>query len=80
MLENLSEKYEVPAPLIRKLMEAELQVSGLGNRRGILQKLDSILRQDWDDLESINERNADFRKLGKSHVDEVRNEFAEFIE
>lgn len=80
MLEGLSDKYNVPASLIRKLMEAELQVSGLGNRRGILQKLESILRQDWDDLESINERNADFRKLGKSHVDEVKHEFVEFLD
>ena len=79
MLESLSEKYDVPAPLIRKLMEAELQVSGLGNRRGILQKLESILRQDWDDLESINERNANSRKFRTNHVDEVRNEFAEFL-
>jgi DNA sulfur modification protein DndC len=79
ILENLSAQYKVPAPLIRKLMEAELEISGLGNRRGILQKLESVLRQDWDDLETINERNEGLRKLGKSFADEITEEFAEFL-
>lgn len=78
-LEKLAEKYNVAAPLVRKLLEAELQVSGLGNRRGILQKLETILKQDWEELEAINERNASFRKLGKTHVDEVKDEFSEFL-
>lgn len=79
ILEDLSERYKIPAPLIRKLLEAELQISGLGNRRGILQRLESILRQDWDDLDSINARNADFRKLGKTYSEEVKEEFSEFL-
>lgn len=79
VLEQLSDEYQVPAPLVRKLLEAELQVSGLGNRRGILQKLESILRQDWDELAAINERNGEFRKLGKLHVDEIHEEFKEFL-
>ncbi|PHQ26082.1 DNA phosphorothioation system sulfurtransferase DndC [Marinobacter guineae] len=78
-LEKLSEKYGVPAALIRKMLEAELQVSGLGNRRGILNSLESILQRDWEDLEAINERNQSFRKRGKSHVEEVKDEFAEFL-
>lgn len=78
-LERLSEKYGVPAALIRKMLEAELQVSGLGNRRGILNSLESILQRDWEDLEAINERNQSFRKRGKSHVEEVKDEFAEFL-
>jgi DNA sulfur modification protein DndC len=60
-------------------MEAELEISGLGNRRGILQKLESVLRQDWDDLETINERNEGLRKLGMSFADEITKEFAEFL-
>jgi DNA sulfur modification protein DndC len=78
-LENLSDKYRVPAALIRKMLEAELQVSGLGNRRGILNSLESILKRDWDDLESINERNQSFRKRGKLYVEEVKDEFSEFL-
>jgi len=79
ILETLSAQYKVPAPLIRKLMEAELEISGLGNRRGILQKLESVLRQDWEDLETINSRNEDLRKTGKTFADEITKEFAEFL-
>ncbi|PMR70410.1 DNA phosphorothioation system sulfurtransferase DndC [Halomonas heilongjiangensis] len=79
-LEALSEKYNVPAALVRKMLEAELQVSGLGNRRGILNKLESILQRDWEALEVINERNESFRKRGKSHVEEIKHEFAEFLQ
>jgi len=61
------------------MLEAELQVSGLGNRRGILNSLESILQRDWEDLESINERNQSFRKRGKSHVEELKDEFAGFL-
>lgn len=78
-LENLSEKYGVPSALIRKMLEAELQVSGLGNRRGILNSLEGILQRDWEDLERINERNQSFRKRGKSYVEEVKDEFSEFL-
>ncbi|WP_106477948.1 DNA phosphorothioation system sulfurtransferase DndC [Phytohalomonas tamaricis] len=78
-LENLSEKYGVPSALIRKMLEAELQVSGLGNRRGILNSLESILQRDWEDLEAINERNQSFRKRGKTYAEEVKDEFSEFL-
>ena len=66
ILENLSSLYGVPAALIRKLLEAELQVSGLGNRRGILNKLESILQRDWEELEDINERNESFSSFLES--------------
>jgi len=80
ILEELSAKYRIPSSMVRKLLEAELQVAGLGKRRGILQKIESILRQDWEELDEVNERNQGLRKLGKSHVDEVRKEFAEFLQ
>lgn len=79
ILQKLSDRYGVPAPLIRKMLEAELQVSGLGNRRGILNKLESILQRDWEELEEINERNESFHKRGKSHIEEVKDEFSEFL-
>lgn len=79
VLEELAEKYEISPDLIRKLLEAELHVAGLGKRRGILQNLESILRQDWEDLEQINSRNNGFRKLGRSHVQELEKEFSELF-
>ncbi len=56
LLKTLSEKHSVPAELIMKLLEVELAVSGLGNRRGILKKLDTILNKDWESLEDVKER------------------------
>lgn len=78
-LEKLSDTYGVPSALIRKMLEAELQVSGLGKRRGILNSLESILQRDWEELEAINERNQSFRKRGKLYVEEVKDEFSEFL-
>lgn len=79
VLESLATKHDVPAALVRKLIEAELQVSGLGRRKGILQTLEQILRQDWEDLEEVNQRNVGLRKLGKTFAEEVKTEFSEFL-
>ena len=78
-LEHLSSAYSVPAALIRKMLEAELEVSGLGKRRGILDRLESLLQQDWEELSVINARNAELRKYERSHVEDVKDEFAEFL-
>lgn len=78
-LEKLSAHYNVPSAMIRKLLEAELHVSGLGKRRGILQQLESILRQDWESLTEVNERNEVLRRLGQSHAVEIQKEFSEFL-
>ncbi|MET0002060.1 MAG: DNA phosphorothioation system sulfurtransferase DndC [Candidatus Thiodiazotropha sp.] len=57
LLKELSDHHSVPAELIMKLIEVELSVSGLGKRKGIMDKLSSILHQDWEDsLEAINAR------------------------
>ena len=37
-------------------VEMETSVMGLGNRRGILSKLESVLNQDWESLEEIKAR------------------------
>jgi len=39
-----------------KLIEAELSMSGLGKRKGILNKLEEIVKRDWDTLDTITER------------------------
>ena len=55
-------KYELPAELLMKLIETEVDVGTLGNRRGIMNKLQSILNQDWDDLDTVNQRNLQQEK------------------
>lgn len=56
LLRKLSNAHGLPAELIMKLLEVELSVSGLGNRRGIMKKLESVLNKDWDTLEEVKER------------------------
>lgn len=56
LLYDLSSKHSIPAELAMKLIETETSVMGLGNRRGILSKLESVLNQDWGSLEEIKAR------------------------
>ena len=58
LLELLGEKFDVPAQLIMKLLEIEISSGGLGQRRGVLGKLESMLKNDWETLENIKERKS----------------------
>jgi len=75
LLKELGINHEVPAELIMKLIEVELSVSGLGKRKGIMQKLGAILKQDWESLESINARNKP--KISSGSWGEKINELQE---
>jgi DNA sulfur modification protein DndC len=46
----------VPSELLQKVINLEIEVSGLGNRRGITNKLESIFKRDWGSLEEALER------------------------
>lgn len=61
-LNKLGEQYNIPGELIMKLIEAELSVSGLGKRKGILDKIKTILKQDWESLDQVNTRNLESKK------------------
>lgn len=56
LLETISSKYQLPAELSKKLLDAELDQIGEVKRRGLLDKLESILSQDWEDFESTKQR------------------------
>jgi len=62
LLDKLGEQHDVPAELIMKLIEVELSVSGLGKRKGVLDKIKTILKQDWESLDDINTRNLESTK------------------
>ena len=59
MLEQLGEDSQVPAELIMKLIEVEMAAGGLGQRRGILNKIHSLLSNDWETLDQIKARHAE---------------------
>ena len=79
LLRKLCNDHSVSSELVMKLLEVELSVSGLGNRRGILKKLESVLGKDWESLESVKERHIENEKhdLWKDKLDELRNRYEE---
>lgn len=58
LLESLESKYNVPAQLIMKLLEIEISSGGLGQRRGVVSKLEGMLKNDWESLENIKKRKS----------------------
>lgn len=60
LLKELGEKHGISGELIIKLIEVELSVSGLGKRKGIMDKLRGILKQDWDTDDAIEYRSKEY--------------------
>lgn len=58
LLEYLAEKHQTSSHLVMKLLDLELSLDGLSHRSGIFKKMGSILKQDWDDLDSILEEKS----------------------
>lgn len=56
LLKELGKADNTPPELIMKLIEVELSTMGLAKRRGIISKLESVLKNDWEELEDIRER------------------------
>lgn len=75
ILKALGEKYSLPAELIMKLIETEISVTGLGKRRGVTSKLETVLKQDWGSLEEINTLNQNQRQSSgwTEKIEELKN-------
>ena len=46
---------DVSSELLKKIIDVEVEVSGLGSRRGINNKIESILKKDWESVEEAFE-------------------------
>ncbi|MEL6675215.1 MAG: DNA phosphorothioation system sulfurtransferase DndC [Bacteroidota bacterium] len=55
LLEELSQKYDVPLRLPQKLLDAEWQTFGMFKRTKIHQTIDKIFNEDWRSLEDVQE-------------------------
>lgn len=53
LLQSLSKQYRTPAELVMKLLELEMSMDGLGRRKGLFNKIESLLKNDWGSLEDI---------------------------
>ena len=85
LLKDLAEKHETSPEMIMKLIEVELSLSGLGRRKGIMRKLESLLKQDWDIEDAMDYRNTEYQasiawrgKIGdlQSAIDEANKRLA----
>ncbi len=56
LLDQLGAQYGVSGTLVRKLIELEVSMDGLSKRRGTIDKIHSLLTQDWEHLEIIVRR------------------------
>lgn len=63
LLKEIESEHGAPAEMLMKLIEIQLSMTGLSRRKGILNKIETVLKQDWGTLEEINERN-----LSSEHI------------
>lgn len=78
LLYRLANEYKTPAELLMKLIETEISVMGLGNRRGILTKLETILNQDWGSLEDIKaDHEASLYNSWQDKLDDLNKKYNE---
>lgn len=74
LLEELAVKYDTSAALVMKLLDLELSMDGLSKRVGLFNKMTTILKQDWDELDEIlanrpERASESFQELVKEKVD-----------
>jgi len=62
VIKQVADEEKISPILLKKIIDAEVEVSGLGNRRGIRKKIESILRQDWDELGSTMEKAIGYKR------------------
>jgi DNA sulfur modification protein DndC len=55
-ISKVAHSNNISSDLLQKVINLEIEVSGLGNRRGITNKLESILKQDWGSMEEALDR------------------------
>ena len=53
LLQKLGTRHGVSSTLVRKLLDLEVSMDGLAKRRGMTDRIHSILSEDWEPLEKI---------------------------
>ena len=55
LVNKVSKEIKISPELIKKIIDIEVESSGLGSRRGISNKIESMLKKDWDSIENVFE-------------------------
>lgn len=57
LLNELGTEHQVPSTLVRKLLDLEVSMDGLAKRRGMTDRIHSILTEEWRALDAVLEAN-----------------------
>ena len=80
-LKALEKKHNVPATLIRKLLDLEISVDGLAMRRRMTDRIHQILSEDWLPLEELLARGQTVRDGGyQEEIERLQSELDEFVD
>jgi DNA sulfur modification protein DndC len=63
LLANICSEYDVPFPLVAKLLEAERRSHGIARRAGVQKRIGVALREEWRDVEDIVAEHRDRMQL-----------------
>ncbi|ABC33658.1 3'-phosphoadenosine 5'-phosphosulfate sulfotransferase (PAPS reductase)/FAD synthetase and related enzyme [Hahella chejuensis KCTC 2396] len=68
LIAELSAENGVPAELVMKLLELELSMDGLSRRKGLFNKIENLLKNDWGSKEDIQAA-----KAAATHTSDFKN-------
>ena len=77
LLDDLGDNHGVPSTLVRKLLDLEVSMDGLAKRRGMTDRIHSILTEEWRPLETVLEKGERIRDGGyQEEIDRLQSELA----
>ena len=77
LLDELGDSHGVPSTLVRKLLDLEVSMDGLAKRRGMTERIHSILNEEWRALETVLETGDQVRDGGyQEEIDRLHSELA----
>lgn len=79
LLRQIEEESGASAEMMMKLIDIELAMTGLSRRTGILNKIESVLKQDWGSLEDINhiKLNPERKNIYKEKLEKLNKRYEE---
>lgn len=72
-IRDVSEQNSIPPTLIKKIIDLEIEVSGLGSRRGVRSKLESLLKRDWHNLDQTMLKNTHYKETGELYRKKIED-------
>jgi len=71
MIDHLSGVHDIDPELIKKLIDVEISLSGLGKRQGIFERIDRILSQDWGSVDAAKRKRETEKALQYALLQDV---------